>query len=218
MGLLGIRYWLNALGWSPLRNYGIATLIVSVEVLFFLLAVLRNQFTTSNIRRQSLVALLLVVTLFGHSEQIIDQFALLKLTTGTTRSTPFEGKGDIQTCLHHLRDDTPHDAIVASNLFRIPLKTADEKYFLVSAYSQRRTFVDGPSYLAFPRPDWLSARVEVSSEFGTTPTQSSYQSLVDAGVDYFVIPTPFSSPRAWKPFAEIVFSGKDCQVLKLSRA
>jgi len=218
VGLLGIRYWLNSLGWSTLRNYGIATLIVAVEVFFLLLAVLRQQFTTSNLQRQTLVAMLLVITLFGHSEQIIDQFGLLKSATGKTRSTPFEGNGDTQTCLHYLRDDTPHDAIVASNLFRIPLKTADEKYFLVSAYSQRRTYVDGPNFVANPRPDWLSARVEVSDEFGTAPTQRSYQTLVDAGVGYFVMPTPPASLSAWKPFAEIVFSGKDCQVLKLSRA
>lgn len=214
-GIVGLRYELEALGWSRERSYGIATLVIFTQVVFVFFLILRKMFTKTPRLRLTFVILLLAISLIGHSEKITKYLEIHQIPTDNGRAQPFTGDLNQQDCLRYLRVNTPKNSIVASNLFRIPLATRDEKYFLVSAYSHRRNLVDGPNYIANPRPVWLQQRVQVSDEFGENPSRTSYDSLMAAGVDFFLMQSPSVPISSWSPYARVVHRNNGCIVLKL---
>lgn len=215
-GIVGLRYELDALGWSRQRSYGIAALVVLAQAMFGLLFILRKLFTKTSQLGFTFVILLLAVSIVGHSEKLIKYIEIHQIPTDDGRAQSFTGDLNQQDCLRYLRVSTPKDSIVASNLFRLPLATRDEKYFLVSAFSHRRNFVDGPNYVANPRPVWLQQRIQVSDEFGENPTRTSYDSLVAAGVDYFLVQLPAVPVSSWSPYATVAHRNNGCLVLKLA--
>jgi hypothetical protein len=120
---------------------------------------------------------------------------------------------------------TAKNAIVASNWFRIGPPSRLPKNFLVSAWTERRLYLDGPLYIqtSVDRPidevdtqnDWIEFRYRVTDEFAEYVTPESYEALRKRDVDYFVVDTQMPMPTTWEPFAEIVFEREPCKVLKL---
>lgn len=212
----GLHYWLDGLGWSYQRTFGIAALTIIVQFSVFILLFLRDRFSSSQFRMTIFTSLLLVVTFIGHNAQIVRQIQFHNMPSDQTRSDLFIGNDNLQDCLQHIRERTPSDSIIASDFLRIPLPTRNEKYFLVSAFAHRRVFVDGPLYIANPRPDWLTERVRISDDFGNRPSPALHEALRRAGVSYFLLGSPELPLSTWEQYATAVFKRDDCTVLRLT--
>lgn len=205
--------------WSYSRTFRIGTLIL----LSVALVVAASFFHRSNGRlsrhRLALSLLLLGLAVSAHGRQLANLATLHRQTIAGDRNDVFLGDREAQDCLGYLSSETPKESIIASNWFRIPEWTRDEKYFLVSAFTERRTYIDGPRYVDGSRPQWIKARVEASDGFAIAPSPSTYAALMSEGVGYFVVNrTEADRPiaKSWEPFATVVFERQGCLVLRLN--
>ena len=120
-------------------------------------------------------------------------------------------------CLHHLKELTDREEIIASNMWRYSDDVNSEKWFIVSAVTERRTLVDGPFYVENPQSESLKNRMAVTEAFASDSSiKSSLETLQIAGVEYFVVDTRWTRRQSWQPYAERIYSNSDCIVLRLN--
>ena len=212
--------------WSKDRTLGISLSIVTGQALLLILwCVRRSRWGTSPLPR--LVSLLLIGGLSsvasGRTLSYLIEFH--SSARDKPRFTEYAGGTDAQQCFEHLRRKTPVETIVASNWFRLPPPSRQPKNFMVSAWTERRIFLDGPEYIRYyvdaPRTikesgaDWVDVRYQATDDFAERATRESYEALRAQNVEYFVIETIMPMPTTWEPYADVIFEREPCKVLKL---
>lgn len=118
-------------------------------------------------------------------------------------------------CLDHVRKTTPEETIVASNMWRFGEEDYTNKWFMVSAVSERRTYLDGPLYVQNPAPEWLLERMQVSQRFAIEPSIGDLSAMRAQGVDYFIVDRRWTERSRWDGFAEVVLKNSDCILLNI---
>jgi hypothetical protein len=87
----------------------------------------------------------------------------------------------------------------------------------IAAYSQRLTYLDGPSQ-AFIFPEFQSVanqRYRTSIKFASTNDGASHQKLIEDGVDYFVVDLTKTDLRSWEPRGTIRYQDDSFAVIEL---
>lgn len=115
-------------------------------------------------------------------------------------------------CLTWIRENTPKQSIVVSNLWYIPSPIRDPKYFLVSYQTERRVIIDGPLYVKFPISGWVADRMKWSEEFIDSPSKSSFEYMKSMKVSVVFVDFQESKNRNLEPFATTVFMNDGCLV------
>lgn len=200
---------------SRQKRLGAGLFVISIQILFFALLFIRWK-TVSKLAIHFFVTLLLGgLILVGHSRVLSKITNVLPRTIDRQREEVFTGTTETQECLKFVRDATPTDSIVASNWIRIPHPSRQEKYFLVTARTERRAYVDGPLYVVEPRPLWLENRVKTSDEFAELASEIAFKSLQIANVSFFIVNKEEDTATSWEPYATPVFERSSCLVLQL---
>jgi len=171
------------------------------------------------------VLLLIGVLVFASGRTLSHLVDLHRTAADTKRAAEFTGGPQAQECFSEIRLATPKSAVVASNWFRTPTETRSAKNFMVSAWTERRVFLDGPEYIRYwvnapkdvvdPTYDWVDNRYQATDDFAERATEESFRVLRAANVEYFVIETFMPMPATWEPYAEVIFEREPCKVLKL---
>ena len=125
----------------------------------------------------------------------------------------------VRNCLDFVRVNTPPEAVIATNMWRLPGRP-DERYVLTSLLSQRRTLVDGPvfDHVKWPSRAYFEELKNVHTSFGNSLDDESHAQLVKLGASYFVLDTRYENPdRTWtsKANQDVVFDSPRCSVIKL---
>lgn len=212
--------------WSLRRSVGIAFMIVLTQLLLFVAAWLRIGRRRSSEFQKQITSLLLVgIVIFASGRTLSHLVDFQRTALNASRALEFTGGLPAQECFKEIRQRTAKDVIIASNWFRTPTATRRPKNFMVSAWTERRVYLDGPEYIRYfvdpprsspdPDLDWVDYRYQVTDDFAERATQESYEALRAANVEYFIIETFMPMPTTWEPFAEIVFEREPCKVLKL---
>jgi hypothetical protein len=170
--------------------------------------------------RQVLVSAILAIALTADGRQIRELIGLHQLPVAEQRVQQIFGNSATLQRLEYVRMNTAKDSVTAGNWYRIPTRSRDSKYFLISAGLERRTFVDGPNFVGYPQidrpwPSWLYDRILVVDDFAERATKASYDTLRAAGVEYFLADRLEVVAGNWEPYADIVVETDACYVLKL---
>jgi hypothetical protein len=125
----------------------------------------------------------------------------------------------VRNCLDFVRVNTPPEAVIATNMWRLP-GLPDERYVLTSLLSQRRTLVDGPvfDHVKWPSRAYFEELKNVHTSFGNSLDDESHSQLVKLGASYFVLDTRYeNTDRTWTSMAnqDVVFDSPRCSVIKL---
>jgi hypothetical protein len=212
--------------WSRERTAGIGLFIATTQlVVVALWWATRRSAVTANQSRRLLAVAISGIVIVANARSVSHLVEYQLTARDIERAHEFTGGADGLACLQEIRLKTAKNAIVASNWFRIGPPSRLPKNFLVSAWTERRLYLDGPLYIqtSVDRPidevdtqnDWIEFRYRVTDEFAEYVTPESYEALRKRDVDYFVVDTQMPMPTTWEPFAEIVFEREPCKVLKL---
>jgi len=226
IGALWISSQIYLSSWSIQRSAGIAIMIAGSQLLLLGVAWLRFKSGTSRHSRSQVTALVLSgIVIFASGRTLSQLIDFQRTASETTRALEFTGGTTAQDCFTKIRLDTPKDTIIASNWFRTPTDSRSPKNFMVSAWTERRVFLDGPEYVSYwvdaprgqsdPDSNWVDYRYQTTDNFAERATKESYEALRAANVDYFIIETYMPMPATWEPFAEVILEREPCKVLKL---
>jgi hypothetical protein len=167
----------------------------------------------SGILRQG-VQIAILVSLVSSSS--FGMFVGLKTLTRSNRDVSSVLGNTLQLeCLTWIRQNTPKNSIVVSNLWKIPLPSQDPKYFLVSYMTERRVLIDGPLFLDNSLSDWVADRMNWSEEFIDTPSKRSFEYMKSMNVSVVYMDFQYSTNRILEPFATTAFVNDACLVAKL---
>lgn len=174
----------------------------------------------STSRMESVVVALscFVVSLFF--VPIIDSIKHGRIFQDSYSMTGMFGGPNIDDCLGIIRENTPSDAVIASNLWGIP-GSGEEKYFLVSLYTQRRVLIDGPLYskgVDWPSVNYFESLKNTHTDFGNTVDPRLGVALKSLGAEYFIFDTRLPNPdRTWTEVAgyKVLVSNSECSVIEL---
>jgi hypothetical protein len=174
----------------------------------------------STSRMESVVVALscFVVSLFF--VPIIDSIKHGRIFQDSYSMTGMFGGPNIDDCLGIIRENTPSDAVIASNLWGIP-GSGEEKYFLVSFYTQRRVLIDGPLYsrgVDWPSVNYFESLKNTHTDFGNTVDPRLGVALKSLGAEYFIFDTRLPNPdRTWTEVAgyKVLVSNSECSVIEL---
>jgi hypothetical protein len=89
--------------------------------------------------------------------------------------------------------------------------------FILSAYAERRFFIEGARFLlvnGMPK-EQVRERMNLVLEFANTPDAGNLRSLQEKGVDYFVVDKESTSVQNWKDFATTRYENDTFLVLEL---
>ena len=148
------------------------------------------------------------------------EFRTVQLFQKHGSAAPMFGTSDVRNCLAFIRDTTPRDTIIGTDLWSIP-NSFDEKYFLVSMFTQRRVLIDGPYYsqgLNWPSRRFFEDLKNIHTEFGNSLNPDLGSQLNEIGASYFLLDTRYLDPeRRWNSHvgANFVFQNASCSVVKL---
>ncbi len=212
--------------WSRERTAGIGMFIAMTQLFVAALWwVTRRSAATANQGRRLLAVAILGVVIIANARSVSHLVEYQLTARDVERAHEFTGGADGLACLQEIRLKTAKNAIVASNWFRIGPPSRLPKNFLVSAWTERRLYLDGPLYIqtSVDRPtdepnaqsNWIEFRHQVTDEFAEHATPESYEALRKRDVEYFVVDTQMPMPTTWEPLAEVVFEREPCKVLKL---
>ena len=221
LGFLSLlaKYSALDLPWSQRRTFAVGTAVVGSQVVLLLLVTAGRRRRNGLLPSLFLPALLLTTTLTADGRQIRELIGLHRLPVSASRAELITGGTAAEECLEYVKSKTQRDEVIASNWQRIPLALRDSKYFLVSATTERRTYVDGPNFVGYPRegrlPSWLEDRVKVVDGFAERVEPGSFSQLRSTDVRYFIVDARESPARNWEPYADIVLKNEACYVLKL---
>jgi hypothetical protein len=216
--LLYLKDAVYAQAFSRQERLSVGLFIVGTQILFLGLLFIRRRTLSKSPIRLFITLLIGGLILVGHSRVLSKVTNVLPRSIDRQREEAFAGATETQECLKFVRDKTPTDSIVASNWVRIPHPSREEKYFLITAWSERRAYVDGPLYVLNPRPDWLENRVSTIYEFAELATETSFDTLQQANVSFFVVNKEEENTATnWEPYATPIFERSTCLVLQLRR-
>lgn len=226
VGALWISSRIYLSSWSFERSAGIAIMIAGSQLLLLGVAWLRFKSRSSRQSRNQVTALVLSgIVIFASGRTVSQLIDFQRTASETTRALEFTGGAPAQECFTEIRLKTPKDTVIASNWFRTPTESRRPKNFMVSAWTERRVFLDGPEYVRYwvdaprdhsdPESDWVDYRYQATDNFAERATKESYETLRAANVDYFIIETFMPMPATWEPFAEVTLEREPCKVLKL---
>jgi hypothetical protein len=212
--------------WSLKRSVGIAFMIVLAQLLLLVIAWFKIGRKSSGEFQKQLTSLLLItIVIFASGRTLSHLVEFQRTAVDANRALEFTGGAPAQECFREIRLRTSRDAIIASNWFRTPTESRSPKNFMVSAWTERRVYLDGPEYIRYwvnaprnnsdPDFDWVDYRYQATDDFAERATRESYAALRAANVEYFVIETLMPMPTTWEPLAEVVFEREPCKVLKL---
>jgi hypothetical protein len=197
------------------RSIGVALFVAGVQMTLLGLLLLRRRIV-GKLRLHFFVTLLIGGLIFvGHSKVFSKITNALPRSIDRQREEVFTGTTEHQECLKFVRDETPRVAIVASNWLRIPHPSLQEKYFLVTAWTQRRAYIDGPNYVSNPRTKIIEERVATSYEFAEAATEIAFSTLQQANVSFFIVYKKQTTITSWEPYATPIFERSSCLVLQL---
>lgn len=222
---LVVNYKVFNAAWSWDRTAAVALLVLMGQgVLVVIVALERRRtkgFTDSLLLALSLLGVLLV----SHGRDVASLVEVQQTAGAAERTFEFVGTVGTRDCLAEVRKISDRDAVIASNWFRNPPPASSPKYFLVSAWTERRLYIDGPMYVSNTTgglthspeedSDWIEFRAEISDEFAEQGTKESHDALVSSGVKYFVVNAQRPTASTWIPFADVVLERDTCKVLKL---
>lgn len=214
---LYIKLHANNLPWSYMRTLLVAVSIGVSQILLLVVITLyanRHRLLGNWVPRLA-VFLIPLIAVTSDTGQIQHAYNLQTIGAGTTRTEPFLGGAEVQQCMRVVQQNSTSESIIASNWYSVPLATRDNKYFFVSATSERRTYLDGPNYVANPAPEWLAKRLRVVETFAENADFSSYEVLMAAKVSLFLVDRSSPVPSSWEPYARVLFQNHRCTVLQL---
>ena len=218
--------WIHNEEWSPKRSLGVALIVVFGQVLLVSLWTARRTYSKKYRARPFAVALLLLtLIMLSHTRNIANLVEVHETARNSARKTEFVGDLGTRDCLAEIRRVTSRDTIIATNWFRTPPPARRPKYFLVSAWTERRVFLDGPEYIRNTTGglnksltndlSWLDDRYQATDNFAERASKDAYDLLRAANVEYFVFETYMPAPPTWAPYADVIFERDSCKVLKL---
>jgi hypothetical protein len=197
------------------RSVGVALFVAGLQMILLGLLLLRRRIV-DKLRLHFFVTLLIGGLIFvGHSRVLLKITNALPRSIDRQREEVFTGTTETQECLKFVRDETPRVAIVASNWLRIPHPSLQEKYFLVTAWTQRRAYIDGPIYVSNPRTKIIEERVATSYEFAESATELAFNALQQANVSFFIVDKKQTTITSWEPYATPMFERSSCLILQL---
>lgn len=212
--LLG-KWYSDDLSWSRERTIYVVLTVFAGQILWLLVLIFNFRGSRPYFFTPLVIALSFFIILTADGQQVAHVRNIHQLTVGYQRAEPFLGSEEAQECLRVVVQRTSSDSIIASNWYEIPHPSVQQKYFLVTANTQRRSFVDGPNYVRNPRPNWLEQRVAIVEEFAEEASFKSYEELRNADVEYFVVRHGNPMPASWEPYARIILKNEICSVLEL---
>ena len=118
-------------------------------------------------------------------------------------------------CLTWIRENTPQQSILVSNLWRLPLTSQDPKNTLVSYQTERRVLIDGPLYISKSMSGWVADRLKWTEEFINSPSNDSLEYMKSMNVSVVFVDFQYSEKRNLEPFATTVFINDGCLVALL---
>ena len=198
------------------RSIGVALFVTGIQLTLLGLWVLRRRTYDKLVTRYFITLLIGGLIFVGHSRVLSKVNNSLPRSIDRQREEVFTGTTETQECLKFVRDETPTDSIVASNWIRIPHSSRQEKYFLITARTERRAYVDGPLYVLYPPPKWLEDRVSTIYEFAESATETAFNALQQANVSIFIVNKEEETATNWEPYATLIFERSTCLVLQLS--
>ena len=198
------------------RSIGVALFVTGIQLTLLGLWVLRRRTYDKLVTRYFITLLIGGLIFVGHSRVLSKVNNSLPRSIDRQREEVFTGTTETQECLKFVRDETPTDSIVASNWIRIPHPSRQEKYFLITARTERRAYVDGPLYVLYPPPKWLEDRVSTIYEFAESATETAFNALQQANVSIFIVNKEEETATNWEPYATLIFERSTCLVLQLS--
>jgi hypothetical protein len=170
--------------------------------------------------RKSIVALLFFNScLFIWPRQYVPQTIRQTVLSSPRDHSFFLEDKYVRNCLDFVRVNTPLEAVIATNMWRLP-GLSDERYVLTSLLSQRRILVDGPvfDHVKWPSRAYFEELKNVHTSFGNSLDDESHSQLVKLGASYFVLDTRYeNTDRTWTSMAnqDVVFDSPRCSVIKL---
>ena len=170
--------------------------------------------------RKSIVALLFINScLFIWPRQYVPQTIRQTVLSSPRDHSFFLEDKYVRNCLDFVRVNTPPDAVIATNMWRLP-GLSDERYVLTSLLSQRRTLVDGPvfDHVKWPSRAYFEELKNAHTSFGNSLDDKSHAQLIKLGASYFVLDTRYeNTDRTWTSMAnqDVVFSNRRCSIIQL---
>ena len=195
-----------------------AALLVLIPLSWFLVAKLMSYWRIDSKRNK-----IRAIGVFGLFSLLVQGTALIKMAPGQFEYAhrligPSISNEARIACLDFVRKITDRESVIASYMWRFGADSSTEKWFLVSAVSERKTFVDGPIYVENPQSDSLKLRQDITTRFvEIEPNYADRAVMLKAGVEYFVVDTRWTKRQTWRPYADRVFSNSDCIVLRLNK-
>jgi hypothetical protein len=215
--ILYLKDAIYAQAFSRQKQIGVGLFVVGIQILFFVLLIIHRR-TVGRISIRFFITLLIGgLILVGHSRVLSKFNNGLPRSIDSQREEVFTGTTETQECLKFVRDETPTDSIVASNWIRIPHPSRQEKYFLITAWTERRAYIDGPNYVSNPRTELIQDRVTTSYEFAESANETASRALRLANVSFFIVNKEENTATNWEPYATPIFERSTCVVLQLSQ-
>lgn len=212
--------------WSPKRSVGIALIILGGQAMALVVGWMfaRGPLRSPD-RKLIAIATFGCISLLANGRNLGNLLEYQLTATDSARAAEFVGSLGTQDCLHEVRRVADKDAIIASNWFRTPPPARRPKNFLVSAHTERRTYLDGPEYIGYfvdgfsnisaSSDNWLDDRYQATDNFAERASKDAYDTLRAANVEYFVFETYMPAPPTWEPYADVIFERDSCKILKL---
>lgn len=124
---------------APLIVFGLGVLISVGELI--------SRAGRKNFRgRVLLTPIVLVVVVILASDMVRTQRSIDLMTRERFDMKAITGGAPVDECMAWIRSNTSSHTIVASDMWRLP-RSDDQKYYIVSARTERRVLVDGPDYV-----------------------------------------------------------------------
>jgi hypothetical protein len=202
----------------------VALLTIASVWLFSMLALLIGRTRLVQDRRgsltKSIVALFFIAScLFIWPRQYVPQTIRQAVFSSPLDHSFFLEDKYVRNCLNFVRVNTPPEAVIATNMWRLP-GLSDERYVLTSLLSQRRTLVDGPvfDHVRWPSRVYFEDLKNVHTSFANFLDDKSHAQLLKLGASYFVLDTRVeNADQTWSSDAnqDVVFDSPRCSVIKL---
>jgi hypothetical protein len=119
-------------------------------------------------------------------------------------------------CLLSLRGMSDESDRFASTMWRWSDEYFSEKLYIATATSERRSYLDGPLYVAEPRPKWLQDRVDLTLRFAAAPSIDDLNELQRWGVTWFVADKNWTTTNDWSNVGVVEMENDACVLVRLS--
>jgi len=119
-------------------------------------------------------------------------------------------------CLLSLRGMSDESDRFASTMWRWSDEYFSEKWYIATAISERRSYLDGPLYVAEPRLKWLQDRVDLTLRFAEAPSIDDLNELLRWGVTWFVADKNWTTTNDWSNVGVVEMENDACVLVRLS--